>query len=291
MSKSCFVISPIGDEGSETRRKADELLNYIVTPVLDTLGYETVRADKIDESGAITTQIIQKLISADLVVADLSERNPNVFYELSVRHASRKPFVQLITMGEPIPFDVAANRTIQYDLTKLAVVEAAKAQLRSQVSAIEAGNDEVENPISTAIDLSSLRTSASPSDRTLGEMLATLTEVGATIARIDQAVGSRETAKLATYKTDASRLWARLNDANSEIGRLRAVKGKIEYEALTHPFQLEPVLDSFAAVLKHINAHCVPQWDDKMADEVSTELDSIIASLSRLSGSVSEIPF
>lgn len=77
--KSCFVISPIGPDGSETRRKADEVFHYIVKPVVSDLGYELFRADQIDESGTITTQIIQKLVSYDLVVADLSERNPNVF--------------------------------------------------------------------------------------------------------------------------------------------------------------------------------------------------------------------
>ena len=291
MKKTCFVISPIGDEGSETRRKADEVLNFIVSATLEPLGYDVIRADKIDESGTITTQIIQKIISSDLVVADLSERNPNVFYELSVRHASRKPFVQLITSGEPIPFDVAANRTIQYDLTKLAVVESAKAQLRSQVLSIESGRDEVENPISTAIDLSSLRASTSPSDRTMGEMLATLTEVGATIARIDQAIGSKELLRSQHMKRDNSLLYARLNDAKEEIGRLRAMKNEIDYESVELASGLEPILESLIGILSHVKNHCQPYWSGEDREKVGPQLNDLISQMTRLSVGVAEISF
>src|SRR5688500_15553907 len=102
--KICFVISPIGEEDSETRKRSDLVLKHIITPPIDQSGYEVVRADKISEPGIITTQIIQYIVDAPLVVADLTERNPNVFYELALRHAIRKPLVQLIKKGESIPF-------------------------------------------------------------------------------------------------------------------------------------------------------------------------------------------
>ena len=56
--------------------------------------------------GLITAQVIQNLVEWELVIADLSEHNPNVFYELAVRHALKKPIVQLIQAGQKIPFDV-----------------------------------------------------------------------------------------------------------------------------------------------------------------------------------------
>jgi len=59
-------------------------------------------------------QVYERLVSADLVIADLSGGNPNVFYELAVRHMTRKPFVQLLIKGEALPFDVAPERTVHF---------------------------------------------------------------------------------------------------------------------------------------------------------------------------------
>lgn len=87
--KVCFVIAPIGEEESETRKRSDQVLKHIITAPVEGLGYEVIRADKISEPGIITSQIIEYIVDADLVVADLTERNPNVFYELALRHATR----------------------------------------------------------------------------------------------------------------------------------------------------------------------------------------------------------
>src|SRR5438128_2309435 len=109
--KLCFVISPVGDEGSDIRKRADQILKHVISPIVKELGYEPVRSDQISKPGVITGQIIEHLIEDSLVVADLTGYNPNVFYELAVRHAVRKPVVQLRKKGEPLPFDVAPVRT------------------------------------------------------------------------------------------------------------------------------------------------------------------------------------
>jgi hypothetical protein len=75
--KKCFVISPIGKEGSEERKWVDEVLKLIIEPAAE--DYEIIRSDKISKPGMITTQIIQLLAEADLVVADLSGLNPECF--------------------------------------------------------------------------------------------------------------------------------------------------------------------------------------------------------------------
>ena len=108
--KLCFVISPIGDQDSETRKRSDQVLRHVVRPAADICGYMAVRADEIDKPGIITSQVIQHVVNDDLVVADLTESNPNVFYELAIRHALKKPLVQIIRKGEAIPFDVFVYR-------------------------------------------------------------------------------------------------------------------------------------------------------------------------------------
>ena len=109
---ACFVISPIGESDSDTRKRADQILRHVIKPAVEQCGYIATRADEIDQPGIITSQVIQRVVEDPLVVADLTERNPNVFYELAIRHALRKPLVQIIKKGEQIPFDVAATRTV-----------------------------------------------------------------------------------------------------------------------------------------------------------------------------------
>ena len=113
--KTCFVIAPIGDHESLIRQRSDQILKHIIEPVAEKCGYEAIRADKISVPGIITTQIIEHIINDDLVIADLTGQNPNVFYELAVRHCAKKPILQIIQLGESIPFDVNPTRTIQVD--------------------------------------------------------------------------------------------------------------------------------------------------------------------------------
>ena len=108
--KNCFVVAPIGELDSDTRKRSDQVLNYVIKPAVSECGYIAIRADEIDKPGIITSQVIQHVVNDPLVVADLTERNPNVFYELAIRHAIAKPLVQIMKKGEQIPFDVAATR-------------------------------------------------------------------------------------------------------------------------------------------------------------------------------------
>lgn len=187
MLKECFVISPIGDPESEFRVHADKVLKHIITPPLKDNDFsDPIRADKIDESGIITTQIIQKIVSCDLVIADLSYRNPNVFYELSIRHAAKKPFIQLIRSGEQIPFDIAVNRTISFDLTDLDSVDSAKSQVSSQIKAFNSGESDLDNPISIAIELKDLRTHEKGRDKNLANAIELMSTIAGQTARIDR---------------------------------------------------------------------------------------------------------
>ena len=131
--KTCFVVSPIGDEASETRNNADKLFRYIINPVCQSCGFDAVRVDQINDSDSITQTIIEKLLSAELVIADISGHNPNVFYEMGYRKCTNKPIIHLKKKGESIPFDVNTVRTFEYDLTDLDSVEEVKNRLQQTI--------------------------------------------------------------------------------------------------------------------------------------------------------------
>ena len=151
--KKCFIISPIGEPDSPEREHNDSVRDFVIKEAVRELGYEAVRADEIAEPGSITSQIMQRIFDDDLVVADLTGHNANVFYELSVRHAVGKPFVQIITEGQDIPFDVQGMRLIFYDLTKPASVHKAKTDIISQIKAWESDpNLNVQTPITRPLE-------------------------------------------------------------------------------------------------------------------------------------------
>ena len=121
--KPCLVICPIGEEGTEERKRSNQVLKYIIEPIAKKCGFKADRADEISKPGVITTQIIDRLLNDELIIADLTSRNANVFYELAVRHAIKKPVVQLIGADERIPFDVSSSRTIRFDWQDMASQE------------------------------------------------------------------------------------------------------------------------------------------------------------------------
>lgn len=174
--KTCFVIAPIGDKDSEIRKRSDQVLEYIIKLVTKECGYKAIRADEISKPGIITTQVIQHLIDDEMVIADLTNKNPNVLYELAIRHAVRKPVVQMIQQDEKIPFDVAPQRTIYYDID-LESANKCKEKLIKQIYAAEKKPEIVDSPLSTAIDLKALRQSEKPWEKSTAEILSMLQNI------------------------------------------------------------------------------------------------------------------
>jgi hypothetical protein len=153
--KTCFIIAPIGADGSPTRRRSDQLCRFVITPVLTQCGYTAIqRADEVACPGLIDTQIMRSLVSAELVVADLTGHNPNVFYELAFRHTTTKAAVQLIEHDNPLPFDVAQLRTIKYNLSDPDAIERCKSELKAQVEHTER-DPFSDNPIRAHIQTAS----------------------------------------------------------------------------------------------------------------------------------------
>jgi hypothetical protein len=148
---TCFYVTPIGEEGSESRLHSDLFLSHIVEPALEEFRLKVVRADQIGEPGMITRQIFDYIFRSRLVVADLSFHNPNVFYELAVRHMLKKPVVQITRVGDKIPFDLNQVRTISVDnssiYTLIPKLELYRSEIAAQVRKALEG-ESADNPIS-----------------------------------------------------------------------------------------------------------------------------------------------
>ena len=173
--KACFVISPIGPAESATRKRSHMALKRIFKGALEPLGYEVTRADEISVPGSITLQVLEKILEADLVIADLTDHNPNVFYELAVRHASEKPVIHVIDAAQTIPFDIADLRAIRLELD-LNGAERAKAELRAQTEQIEHGHSG-QTPVKLAGVLKHLESTKSEENVVVRQLLEAMSEL------------------------------------------------------------------------------------------------------------------
>lgn len=214
--KTCFVIAPIGEPDTDTRKRSDQILKYVIAPAVNACGYDDpVRADGIDEPGIITNQVIQHILDDDLVIADLTDRNPNVFYELAIRHAVRKPFVQIVNEGEAIPFDVAATRTIFVNHQDLERADQATKEISDQIKSLERGDVKVDTPVSVTLDLQLLQQSGIPEQRDIADVLS---EISGTRSVITEALERN----LTSQSHDSARIQEALDRIRYESRRARS---------------------------------------------------------------------
>lgn len=182
-SKECFFISPIGDKGSKERERSNKVIKYIIKEALSKYDYSVTRADQMDEPGSITNQVIQKTTDSELVIADLTGHNPNVFYELAVRHATGNPYIQIIHSSETIPFDINDFRTIKYSL-EVEGADKAKNKISEQVRLLEESDQAFNNPISQSAELQSLLSSNDPREQHVAKIIERISRIEHNIDQI-----------------------------------------------------------------------------------------------------------
>jgi tetratricopeptide (TPR) repeat protein len=151
----CFMIMPYSTkatqkrEGSPAPDKVDcnRLWTAALKPAIEDLGYEAVRADQ-DLGASIITEMIERLAISDLVIADISIPNGNVYYEVGVRHASKQRGCVLISADWAQPlFDIAQFRGIRYPLSTESVSDDEAIQIRKKLTAGIPGLAQGDSPV------------------------------------------------------------------------------------------------------------------------------------------------
>jgi O-acetyl-ADP-ribose deacetylase (regulator of RNase III) len=118
----CFVIMPFGEKDEHGKLiDFDAVYRLIIKPAVESLAQERIRirclrCDEVEKAGLIHERMINFILDAEVAVVDISTANPNVYYELGVRHALRDRVTVLIRReGTRNPFNIAGMNTIDYD--------------------------------------------------------------------------------------------------------------------------------------------------------------------------------
>lgn len=143
--KTCFLVCPISSEGSDIRKRSDTLFKHIIAPVCQECLFEPIRIDKENTNGSLTDEIITHIKTDDLVIADITDLNPNAFYEIGYRAALGKPAIHLMSKDTNIPFDISSIRTYSYNLLDLDSVEEVKNRLTQTIKSIDFTTNEASS--------------------------------------------------------------------------------------------------------------------------------------------------
>ncbi|WP_421211711.1 hypothetical protein [Aeromonas enteropelogenes] len=139
MKKNAFVLMPFAQELADVYK-------FLILNGLEQSGYEVKRADDIKSQNNILSDIVTAIVSSDLIVADLTGSNPNVYYELGVAHALNKNVILLTQDINELPFDLRSYRIVSYSV-HFSKMNQAKEELSQLASEAFKGNLPFSNPV------------------------------------------------------------------------------------------------------------------------------------------------
>ena len=153
--KKCFIITPMGKEGTPARREMESVINFSLLPALEQAGGfksdDVVSPFSFPRVGNIDVQIIDSILESDLIIANLTDLNPNVMYELAIGHFAGKPTILISRDIDSIPFDIKSEYVIDYT-NDIGGGDALKEKIMQAVKNAIASGGKPQNIIQQAIE-------------------------------------------------------------------------------------------------------------------------------------------
>lgn len=227
MGDQVFFVSQVGAKGSPERIRADDVHDGIVDPVAKQFGMTVHRADRDATPGQVTAQIVRALIEARIVVADLTGRNPNVYYELGVAHAFQRPVAILVDKATSLSFDTQNEKVIEIgDSGIVGVNQAREAVTRlTEVFKIVLAEDyAVENLLTSVAAARSLDALApdNPVAAELATMREQLDDVVSIVRRLDRASRKEQSTTAQAFLRNLMESVGERRLTDAELGDLNA---------------------------------------------------------------------
>jgi hypothetical protein len=153
--KICFVIMPISDQEGYEPGHFNRVYEHLIKPSCIKAGFTPIRADEENKTNYIVIDILRKIIESDMVLCDLSAKNPNVLYELGIRQAFNKKTVLIKDKKTARIFDIQGLRTIDYDETLR--IDSVQNNTESISKCLQETNDFKGNEINSLVQLLSIK--------------------------------------------------------------------------------------------------------------------------------------
>ncbi len=142
-NRKAFVLMPFAPQYKE-------VYDEVYKKVCSENGFDCWRVDEVSGIGCITQDIVSGIIDADIVIADLSSKNPNVFYELGIAHTVGKKTIMTAQSKEDVPFDIGSYRIVFYEQS-IAGSRKLYADLDRTIKGIKKTITETANPVQSAL--------------------------------------------------------------------------------------------------------------------------------------------
>jgi hypothetical protein len=224
---TCFVLMPISDiSGYETGHFA-RVYEHLIKPSVIEAGYKPIRADDTNKTDYIVVGIIQKIVESAMVICDLSARNPNVMYELGIRHAFNKPVTLIKDKKTDKVFDIQGLRYVEYDESlRIDSVQKEMAKISAAVKETANANP---NSFNSVVHLAGIKAAEVPAGQTVSPDTQLLLSAIAAVERRIDVVDNRSKARYFQIKDDtiifSDEMTGRIGDTvyddnSAEIGKI-----------------------------------------------------------------------
>ncbi|OBR36272.1 hypothetical protein A9199_08340 [Donghicola sp. JL3646] len=170
--------------------QCDQVMRHLLEPEL-AAEFEIVRADLINSPGDINQDIIVRLHKSDLVVADLTDQNANVMWEVGLRHAFNKPIVTICKSDQKFPFDLISHRHIKYDLTDPDKLDQSRAQIKRFVESAMKQKRYV-GPVAAALGMATFQREDVDAANVLLSMEDKLDEISSQVLELNSGISEVE---------------------------------------------------------------------------------------------------
>lgn len=157
-NKKAFILMPFAES-------LNDVYDFLIKGALIEAGYQVKRADDIKSQSNILEDIVKGILESDLIVADLTDSNANVYYELGVAHALQKKVVLITQDIEELPFDLKSYRVIGYS-THFTRMNEAKNELYQLAIQASDGTLPFGNPVKDYGVIKNINESIFPAIRT-----------------------------------------------------------------------------------------------------------------------------
>jgi hypothetical protein len=179
---------PISDQEGYEKGHFNRVYEHLIKPACEKAGFLPIRADEEVKTNYIVVDIIKKILDSEMVICDLSAKNPNVLYELGLRQAFNKKVVLIKDKKTNRIFDIQGLRTLDYDNT-LRIDEVNKSVEQISKTLVETHQSKGEE-INSLIQLLAIKPAEFPTQISLSQesslILDTLNDISNRIRRIEK---------------------------------------------------------------------------------------------------------